>query len=42
MVTVAGPALELLLRVSGRRAVNVEVTGNEHAVRSFDNLRPGF
>lgn len=41
-VTIAGPAMELLLRVSGRRAVHLEVTGNEHAVRSFDNLSPGL
>jgi len=42
MVTLRGPVLELLLRLSGRRAVHLEVTGNEHAVRAFDNLHTGF
>ncbi len=42
MVTLAGPALELLLRMSGRRSVHLDITGNEHAVRAFDNFEPGF
>lgn len=42
MVTVSGPALELLLRAFGRRAVHVDVTGNPHAVRSFGNLQSGL
>lgn len=41
VVTVAGPAMELLLRVYGRRAVRLDVAGNVHAVRAFDNFDAG-
>ncbi len=42
MVTVTGPAMEILLRLHGRRAVHLDIAGNEHAVRAFDNLDSGI
>lgn len=42
LVTVSGAALEILLRLYGRRAVRLDVTGNAHAVRAFENLRTGL
>ena len=39
MVTVSGPALELVLRSYGRRAVRVEVQGDADACAAFEQAR---
>jgi len=39
MVTLTGPALELLLRSYGRRAVRLDVDGDPEAVAAFESAR---
>ncbi len=41
-VTLAGSPLELILRLYGRTAVNVEVSGSEQAVRAFEQAPLGI